>query len=468
MLIIPVEDKLNWKRPPVITLLLITINCFIFFNYQIKDSEILNSAMSNYQDSRLWELEKNLYMEFLEKNKVEVWRFTATDSQSNETQAIQQMLHDHDFSTYIHQNPKYQSTDWKEKRSPIEAQINSISYIKYGFNPAQPSWTDAFVSMFLHGDFAHLLGNMTFLFLFGFALESLLGAGMYITTYLITGLCATALYWAAKYGVQGFSIGASGAISGLMGAYLAAYRFKRIQFFYWIGPYFNYLKAPALIIFPLWFGKELYGQLTSTGNVNYWTHIGGLLSGLAVVLALSRIRPKPQTTEEPKSANTRLITQLNRLDRLIEKLYTEQAIQLCQSILLENPKSTELLSRYFRLTRHNKNKLFHQLVVKIIQLPDGPAEKQLVREVTQEYCSPKQPDNLVCIEKAINFWLRRLIKDHSSLEALQLATLATSKKDPAISTIQLAIEVATIYQNSHPELSRKLRENCQRVTTDTV
>ena len=153
MLIVPIENKLNWKRPPVITLLLIIINCFIFFSYQIKDSETLNSAISSYHESQLWAQEKDLYIDFLEKNKIEEWRFTTTDSQVNEAQAISQMLHDHDFSMYLHQQPDYRNTDWEEKRSPIEAQINSLSYVQYGFNPAQPSWTDAFISMFLHGSF---------------------------------------------------------------------------------------------------------------------------------------------------------------------------------------------------------------------------------------------------------------------------------------------------------------------------
>ena len=102
--------------------------------------------------------------------------------------------------------------------------------------------------------------------------------------YLLSGAIGSVAYGLAHFGSPVALVGASGAISGLMGMYVAAYGKRPIRFFYWIGVYFNYIKLPALVMLPIWVGKEIFDFLFTDSNVAYSAHAGGLVTGAALVL----------------------------------------------------------------------------------------------------------------------------------------------------------------------------------------
>ena len=134
--------------------------------------------------------------------------------------------------------------------------------------------------MFMHANFFHLLGNMIFLWLIGCSLEMAGKRAPYLSIYLLTGIFA-ALFFGMVYRHSTIPlVGASGAISGIIGAYTVLFGLRKVKIFLSLGFYFNYIKVRAISLLPIWIGNELY-QLKWGGdsNVAYVAHVGGLLSG---------------------------------------------------------------------------------------------------------------------------------------------------------------------------------------------
>lgn len=143
-------------------------------------------------------------------------------------------------------------------------------------------------SMFLHGDLLHLGGNMLFLYVFGDNVEDAFGHTRYFLFYFVAGIfaslshIASLVYFNDIGGLTLPTIGASGAISGVLGAYLLLYPTARILTLVFLG--FVYIvPIPAVIFLGLWFAFQfLYGILTpSLGGVAYWAHIGGFAAGMS-------------------------------------------------------------------------------------------------------------------------------------------------------------------------------------------
>lgn len=144
-----------------------------------------------------------------------------------------------------------------------------------------------FTAMFMHGSFMHLAGNMIYLWVFGDNLENIMGHKKYFIFYLLTGVLATLCHVGFTYfmGKDVFtpSLGASGAISGVLGGYLLMFPRNevRVLFFLWI------IKIPAFITLGFWIGMQLWegwGSLgTDGGGVAYAAHIGGFIAGLILV-----------------------------------------------------------------------------------------------------------------------------------------------------------------------------------------
>ena len=165
----------------------------------------------------------------------------------------------------------------------------------YGVTPAHPQWFAFLTSMFLHGDFLHLGGNMLFLWIVGDNVEDVLGHLGYLAFYLLGGILAEVpqvlLFTAST--VPG--IGASGAISAVMAAYALWFPRNRIKVWYVVF-FFLFLRSgvvlvPAVFAIGLWFAEQLlYGFLVLEqplrGGVGYWVHVGGFLFGLVVALVV--------------------------------------------------------------------------------------------------------------------------------------------------------------------------------------
>ncbi|MDP7151461.1 MAG: rhomboid family intramembrane serine protease [Paracoccaceae bacterium] len=162
----------------------------------------------------------------------------------------------------------------------------------YAFTPVelteQGEVFGLFTSMYLHGGFMHLAGNMLFLWIFGDNLEEEFGHLRYFLFYTVTGVIATlAHYVAAPYSDIPL-VGASGAIAGVMGGYLLLYPRARIDILFYFLVFFRIVAVPAWIMLGVWFGLQLFnGTLAGTGSgVAYWAHAGGFVAGFLFALPL--------------------------------------------------------------------------------------------------------------------------------------------------------------------------------------
>ena len=141
-----------------------------------------------------------------------------------------------------------------------------------------PNWATAITSMFMHGSWFHLIGNMWFLWVFGNNVEDAMGRGRFVIFYLLCGLAAVAMQMAAGPSSAVPMVGASGAIGGVMGSYVLLYPHARIRTFVFVF----FMDIPAYFMLGYWFLLQLLGgsMPQEGGGVAFWAHVGGFAAGL--------------------------------------------------------------------------------------------------------------------------------------------------------------------------------------------
>jgi hypothetical protein len=149
-----------------------------------------------------------------------------------------------------------------------------------------------FTSMFLHGGFAHIIGNMWYLWIFGDNVEDRFGHFGFLLFYLAAGVVAAIAHYATNMQSQLPTVGASGAIAGVLGAYLVAYPRARVITLVPLFPFVQVVALPAMVVLGLWFvfqffsGALTLGTSAVTGGVAFWAHVGGFAFGaLAMKIA---------------------------------------------------------------------------------------------------------------------------------------------------------------------------------------
>jgi membrane associated rhomboid family serine protease len=148
-----------------------------------------------------------------------------------------------------------------------------------------------FTSMFVHGGWMHLLGNMLYLWIFGNNVEDLMGHMRFIVFYLIAGLSGAALQIAVGPEARVPMIGASGAIAGVLGAYLVLFPAARVSTLIILVFYVRIVEVPALIVLGVWLLMQLLNAgAMGPGGVAWFAHLGGFLAGLLLVAIFRRRR----------------------------------------------------------------------------------------------------------------------------------------------------------------------------------
>ena len=185
----------------------------------------------------------------------------------------------------------------------------NVFFLKFGFIPSElsqgrdyqflvdgtdiaspiPTWATLFSCMFIHGGFLHLAGNMLFLWVFGNGMERHLGPVRFLLLYLATGVAATLSHLAIDTQSQVPLIGASGAVSGVLGAYLMTFPYNRIRALI-VMILITVIELPAIWLLGAWFLWQLFQGLTSLGlsnsvSVAFFAHVGGFAAGALLVAA---------------------------------------------------------------------------------------------------------------------------------------------------------------------------------------
>ncbi|MBA3889133.1 MAG: rhomboid family intramembrane serine protease [Gemmatimonadaceae bacterium] len=146
-------------------------------------------------------------------------------------------------------------------------------------------------SMFLHGSWGHILGNALFFWVFGNNIEDSMGAVRFVTFYLLCGLAAVAAHIAIHPASPVPTVGASGAISGVLGAYLVLYPRVRVNMLFWFLFFIRVIPLPAWLVLVWWFGIQVITGLPQlsplrndvSGGVAVWAHVGGFVAGVVLV-----------------------------------------------------------------------------------------------------------------------------------------------------------------------------------------
>jgi membrane associated rhomboid family serine protease len=154
-----------------------------------------------------------------------------------------------------------------------------------------PAWLTVFTSMFLHGSWMHLIGNMLYVWIFADNVEDRLGHGRFAVFYLLCGVAAALAQALPDPDSQIPMVGASGAISGVLGAYLLMFPRAHVLVLLPLGPFSQLTRLPALLVLGLWFALQLLSEMVAPADagVAFRAHIGGFVAGL-VLLPLFRRR----------------------------------------------------------------------------------------------------------------------------------------------------------------------------------
>ncbi|HET7206163.1 MAG TPA: rhomboid family intramembrane serine protease [Terriglobales bacterium] len=218
---------------------------------------------------------------------------------------------------------------------------------QYAFVPAHPKAIAYLTANFLHGGWLHLIGNMWFLWLAGFVLEDVWGRPLFTIFYLLSGAAALQFHAWMNAGSVIPTLGASGAVAALMGAFLVRFPKMKIEMVWFVFLRPRRFKAPAYYLLPLWLFMELfYGSLLgSSSGVAHWAHVGGFAFGALAALGLrySGLENKMNQAIEEK-VGWSLDPEINHANALIEQGQHEQAISALQNYLAAQSDSIDALT----------------------------------------------------------------------------------------------------------------------------
>ncbi len=398
MILVPIgHENMAARRWPVVTLSLIAINTVVFVLTmtslqqdqkqlgRVKTQILILAAL--HPQLKLHPEEQQLVDGF-KQDHPQAWK--AVQDHAPQTPAAN--TRDHDSAD----NDEEQSDERPEERPAqnidrLQAQMDSLNeqYVKlesdsiteqYAFTPAHPTAVSYLSANFLHGSWMHLIGNMWFLWLAGFVLEDAWGRWLYSAFYLFAGVAALQFHAWLNPGSITPTLGASGAVAALMGAFLVRFPKMKIEMglVWWFSiirmlrtgnPFRIWrFKASAYWLLPLWLGVEiLYGTLFGkVSNVAHWAHVGGFVFGAvaAVGIRYSGIEQKANKAIEEQIGWTN-DSEVEQASSMLEQGQLAEAQSLLTSYVATNPNSLDAWSLLRQVyTRQSDTKSFLDATVK--------------------------------------------------------------------------------------------------------
>jgi membrane associated rhomboid family serine protease len=281
-------DEAETRRTPWVSLTLIAINVAVFLAVSIggQQAEIEQNVEARGKQvvRYLWE---HPYLEIpapLDRN--------VTEHDREQLESARRAIARADKMPADWEVQKQQE-QFDEMVEDLYAQIRSSPIHKWGLVPAHPDALHFLTHMFMHEGWLHLIGNMVFLYLTGFFVEDAYGRVLYPVLYLLSGVAAAAVQIVHSPGSETAMVGASGAIAGVMGAFLVRYAKRRIVFlwipFIFIPVFVRRIRVPAFVYLPFWFfGQVLLSEMSGeSSGVAVWAHIGGFIFGFLVALLIA-------------------------------------------------------------------------------------------------------------------------------------------------------------------------------------
>jgi len=409
MIIVPTEKRLEWKSTPIVLIAILIANVLVFLLYQSGDGEKAVEAVDGLVESHYVRDEWPLFERYLElEGHVEDLDALRRAYEEDDRHGVAQaMLMDRGYYRYLSGKASFvfdpeRYRQWQRERPLLQQTFDSISSMAYGLRATEVSLVTLISHQFLHGGFGHLFGNMLFLLLFGFAVEAAIGHLRFLLFYLIGGMLAGLTQVVFTLGSDTPLVGASGAISAVMAMYLAIFRLKRIEFFYWVLFFVGYFRAPALLILPLYIGKEVYQYLSVDGShVAYMAHAGGFVAG-ALLIALAMLFGRNAVNEEYVQQEQGLSPRnkgLAEVYRAIEALRFDDAIKQLAALVERVGNDFQLARVRYNLEKIKRGEQFvPSFCALMMQRGLSPAEIVDLHRVWQEEKQPTallpEPDQL--------------------------------------------------------------------------
>lgn len=474
MLIIPMTGRVSWRNPPFITILLILVNCFIYFGIQSRDEDKYRSAGAFYMESGLAEIEIDRFMEYMSAaNRAEEISLPANKTKKDPIAIAylhRKMVKEREFMRRLNNYEVVTAKDavfskWKGLRKDYEQRLSEIIGEKYGYKPADGNLKSAFTYAFLHGSALHLIGNMIFLWLVGCTLELTGRRSAYGLIYLLTGM-ASALFFGLIYKGSVVSlVGASGAIAGIIGAYTVLYGMRKVKIFYSFGFYFNYARVAAIFLLPVWIGNEIFQlYFGGTSNVAYVAHLGGLLSGAALGLVQKKLLGGVKGDVLQNDRAERIASLMESGLQKFSELDLQGARMLMNQVLELDPENRAALTHLFNIEKLNpEREEFHATAAKLLlHLHRDSQVDEALFDIYQEYCRKAKPPRLSPdiwsrLSSAFSQWGR--IEDSARIVAI---LLRNCPQFPAVPTTLLNLARAYLKAGIEDRGEKCLRMLCER------
>ena len=276
--------------------MLVVLNVAVFMLFQLGDFSRLDELQAWYGESRLVQAEWPAYLDFESARGGPGAREAL--AQVPEEDRVRVLLHARLSEPALQRALAQAARDGADAREAahigalqreFDARASRIvtlnHHLRYG-EVAPVRWVTA---AFLHGGVMHLVGNMFFLLALGLLVEGALGPWRFVLLYLAGAVGASLFSLAWNWGEAGGALGASGAIAALMGAFALIWGRRPVRFFWWFFVLFDYVKKPAIWLFPAWVGWEALNMLfNEAADVGFDAHLGGLLTGALLGWAFVR------------------------------------------------------------------------------------------------------------------------------------------------------------------------------------
>lgn len=352
----------------------------------------------------------------------------------------------------------------------FKAALKDVPYRKYGFIPARKTITGLFTYMFIHGGWLHLLGNLFFLYLTGPFIEDVWGRPLYAVFYVTVGV-VSALMFAVHYPkLAGPLIGASGAIAGVMGAFLIRYWNTRIEFFYLFFLFVRgTFKAPAWLMLPLWAVLELFNARMvdsispeTGGGVAHWAHVWGFVIGAGIALAIKfnrveerHIAPKIQKQISYVSDSYQALEEAAVLKRQGD---FNQAFSLLLAAVEKDPTNDDVVEGLWNLGAEVER--VDETSQYILKMIEREIRRNQLEQALHHYRRLKERVSKVSLSLPYKIKILEVMsKEKSPVEANSLAKEILEKIN-ANSPAMLVLNFTRISFNLDPQLAKKAAELC--------
>jgi membrane associated rhomboid family serine protease len=364
VLIVPLHRRMAWGNAPLITLALVLVNCLVFALLQRDDTVALHRASTYYAQADLAAVEGPAYIKWLHELDRKDDREKLAELQREPSRALELIQRDEKFlgdldddKIIVPDSPEY--AQWKPRRLEFERLLDDAFTMRHSLRFSHLEPQRIFWAMFMHGGAEHLIGNMIFLIVLGLLVEGALGPAWFLGLYLAGGFGSALVTLAWRYGDHGTALGASGAIAALMGAYCVLWGRRKVRVFYWFFIVFDYVKVPALVLLPFWFGWEVLNLWLNRGaHIGFDAHAGGIACGALLALALRRLGrvrddfidedERHERTEADNAALEQAFKHLGNLD-------IGKARLLLERLDAETPGQLRVLVALYRCARYSNS-----------------------------------------------------------------------------------------------------------------